>query len=390
MDHVILVENVDGNANPNTIKNRFSCFGEVCSVGLHHRKFSLGVKNGCAFVRYQQAESARKAAESSGAVKVGEYKVDVCMLADAVDEHPFFEAMSLAVEEEPEFPAILHDNSHQNPKLAQSVVHLLQNRKYQNTFVGSFSRSLIVKNFSPGDFDAVRFNKKAVYLAKIVNFNTFWDYSFNTGFALIEFKSYMQAGFVARFMDDTEVFGSRIRLVRPETLFSSVDFTYGLYMKNPLSFSSSPSMTACSTVQLARSGSDDNSHMRIDNESSELEQFEPLFNDTPCLESTKLQQSDLSETGSAEPREIDISEAKPPQSFQACEDRTSVSSVSQIDKVSFDVNDDKIGTSIVVGDAIGEKPKFTDVTFKVSSRHPLDVKFQKVECDDRVLMKVTL
>ena len=116
------------------------------------------MKNGYAFVRYQQAESARKAVESSGAIKVGEYKVDVCMLADAVDKHPFFEALSLAVEEEPAFSAILHENSGLNPKVAQSVVHLLQNRKYQNTFVGSFSRSLVVKNFSPGNFDALRFN----------------------------------------------------------------------------------------------------------------------------------------------------------------------------------------------------------------------------------------
>ena len=329
--------------------------------------------------------------DSSGVIKVGEYRVDVCMLADAVKEHPFFEAMSLAVEAESEFPAILYENSGQNSKVAQSVVQLLQNRKYQNTFVGSFSRSLIVKNFSPGSFDAQSFNKKAVYLAKIVNFNTFWDYNFNTGFALIEFKSHFKASYFAKFMDNTEVCGSRIRLVRPETLFASIDFTDGLCMKNPLSFSSSPSLSACSTVQLTRSCPADKSIMRIDNESSELEQFKPLFYDQPDLELTKLQQSHLSVTGSAEPKEIDGNDAISPPAFQACETQPTVNYVSQFDKqkVCLDVNDDKTKVSAIARDAVGEKPKRTDVTLRVSSNRHLDVKFQKVECDDRVLMKVT-
>ena len=117
--------------------------------------------------------------------------------------------------------------------------------------------------------------------------------------------------------------------------------------------------------------------MRIDNESSELEQFKPLFRDLPGLESTKLQQSDLSETGSAEPEEVDGSEAKPPPAFQACEIQPSVKSVSQIDKqkVCLDVNDDKTKVSAIARDEVGKKPKCTDVTFQVSSNRHLEVKF---------------
>ena len=132
--------------------------------------------------------------------------------------------------------------------------------------------------------------------------------------------------------------------------------------------------------------------MRIDNESSELEQFKPLFRDLPGLESTKLQQSDLSETGSAEPKEVDGSEAKPPPAFQACEVLPSLNSVSQTDKqnVYLDVNDNKIKVAAIAKGAVGEKPECTDVTFQVLSNRHLEVKFQKVEYDDRVLMKVTL
>ena len=61
------------------------------------------------------------------------------------------------------------------------------------------------KTFSPGEFDAQKYNKIDKYLAKVVNFDMFWDYSCDIGFALIKLKSFIKARLVARFMHNTEV-----------------------------------------------------------------------------------------------------------------------------------------------------------------------------------------
>ena len=292
MDHVVLVENIVCSANPNTIKNKFSSFGEICSVGLHYNKFSRKVSNGCAFVRYQQATSAQKAVKSSGYVKVGEFRVDVCMLAAAANEHPFFEAMSLTCNEDSEFSSIIAERPNVSAKVVDSVIQLLQNHKYQHTFLGSFSKSLVIKDINPAQFNVGKLHQKVNYLAKTVDFNILWDYSSNSGFGLIELKSFLQAKKVARYLDNLEICGTKIRVMSPQTLFDSVDFTDGMYMKNPLSFScsgnssfyypgspiGSRSLRSClinaSSIEYARSDSENNSNTSYKDDVSELEKTE--------------------------------------------------------------------------------------------------------------------
>ena len=374
MDHVVLVEKILCHANPNTIKNKFSIFGEICSVGLHYNKLSRRVRNGYAFVKYKQACSAQKAVKSSGNIKVGSFRVDVCMLADAANEHPFFEAMSSATSEEPMFSSFIGEKSIENSKVVESVIHLLQNQNYQNTFLGTFKRSLVVKDIDPTQFDAATFNQKVHYLAKTVNFNIFWDYSSNTGFALVEFKSYLQAKKIIRFLDNSEICGTKVRIMRPQSLFSSVDFTDGMCMKNPLSFSSGSSSLLSTESYI----------LPLLNDTSPAENSGPktVVPSVPVLqsklsngESTYYQQA--CETGEVEHLSKPVSE---------CQQYASNESPIQL---GFDdVIVDKIGTSTVSDDVMREKPKSTDVTFKVLSNRTLDVKFHKVELEDRVVLKI--
>ena len=369
MDHVVLVENILCDANPNTIKNKFSSFGEICSIGLHYKKFSLRVKgNGYAFVKYKQADSAQEAVKSSGIIKIKHLRADICMLADAANEHPFFEAMSSANSEEPMFSSFIDEKSSKSSKVVESVIRLLQNQTYQNTFLGSFKRSLVIKDINPAQFDARRFNQKVHYLAKIVNFNIFWDYSSKTGFALVELKSFLQAIKVSRFLDNIEICGTKIRVMRPQSLFDSVDFTGEMCMKNPLSPSS---VVGASSIL-----SNDSLELPLLNYTSEAELniSKTVVPSVQVLQSNSYQQA-------CENGEIELI-SKP---ITECHQYASNKSPIQL---GTDVKVDEIVTSTVSDDVIREKLKSTNVTFKVLSTRHINVKFQSVDLEDRVVVKV--
>ena len=364
MDDVVLVENILCDANPNTIKNKFSSFGEICSVGLHYKKISSRGK-GYAFVKYKQADSAQEAVKSSGNMKVKNLRVDICLLTDAANEHPFFEAMSSANNEEPLFSSFIGEKSKKSSKVVESVIHLLQNQTYQNTFLGSFKRSLVIKDINPAQFDAKRFNQKVYYLASIVNFNIFWDYSSNTGFALVELKSYLQAIKVARFLDNSEICGTKIRVMRPQSLFDSVDFTHGMCMKNPLSLSS---------ILLNESLEQSMQNYTSEDERDVPEAVEPSV---PVLQS-KLSKHHQQ---ACETREVELLSNPVTECLQYASNKPPT-------QLGLHVKVDKIETPTVNDDAIRGKLKSTDVTFKVRSGRFLDVKFQTVELEDRVVVKV--
>ena len=240
MNNVVLVENVVPYANPNTLRNKFSCFGQISCVGLHYSTTVRKVRNGYAFVKFAEANAAKQAVSENGYICVCGKRVEVSLLTDSSWEHPFFDAMSLALSEEPNFYCT-SDDSMSISKAVDPVVHLLQNQKFQKTFLSSFSKSLIIKNINPAGFIAHQFVENIKNLCRILNVSIFWDYNLNTGFAFIEMKSSSYAAKVIKYMDNTVICGTKVKIVRPEKIFATVNFAEGMYLKNPLSLSSKSS-----------------------------------------------------------------------------------------------------------------------------------------------------
>ena len=66
MNNVVLVENVAPYANPNTLRNKFSCFGQISCVGLPHSTTTLKVCNGYAFNKFVEEIDAKKTISCNG------------------------------------------------------------------------------------------------------------------------------------------------------------------------------------------------------------------------------------------------------------------------------------------------------------------------------------